>query len=149
MKIDISSLTGISAEDEEFQMAPMIDIVFLLLIYFMVTTSLIKIEADLRMQLPGAVRQSAQVLMPDEQIIEIMNDGTVVLNGRSYDSQDSREMPELTETLIRFKQASDLAKTPAIITIQAEEESLHQRVIDVMNAAAAAQIKHLSFGLGS
>lgn len=147
MKLDVFKLTGQGGEDEEFQMAPMIDIVFLLLIYFMVTTSIIKQEADLGMQLPGQVQQSTAVVMPDEQIIEVYADGRVVLNGQVYDSPASREMPNLTGVLRRFKQASDLARTPPMVTIQAEDEAVHQRVIDVMDACAAAGIKSVSFGM--
>ena len=77
MKLDILNLIGQGGEDEEFQMAPMIDIVFLLLIYFMVTTTIIKQEADLGMQLPGQVQQSTAVVMPDEQIIEVLADGSL------------------------------------------------------------------------
>lgn len=147
MKLDILNLTGQSSDDEEFQMAPMIDIVFLLLIYFMVTTTLLKQEADLGMQLPGKVQQREPVKMPDEQIIEVRADGRIILNGQVFDAVDSREMPELTATLTRFKQSSDLTGTPAMITIQADNDSVHQRAIDVMNACAAAGIRSVSFGL--
>lgn len=147
MKLDVLNLTGQSSDDEEFQMAPMIDIVFLLLIYFMVTTTLIKQEADLGMQLPGKVKQTEQVKMPDEQIIEVRSDGSIILNGQVFDSEQSRSMPELTATLQRFKQSSDLTGTPAMITIQADNDSLHQRAIDVMDACAAAGIRSVSFGL--
>lgn len=147
MKLDVMNLTGQGGDDEEFQMAPMIDIVFLLLIYFMVTTSIIKQEADLGMQLPGEVRQTTAVVMPDEQIVEIYADGRVVLNGQVYDSPDSRTMPDLTRVLRRFKQSADLANTPAMITIQAEDDAIHQRIIDVMDACAEAGIRSVSFGM--
>jgi biopolymer transport protein ExbD len=147
MKLDILNLTGQSSDDEEFQMAPMIDIVFLLLIYFMVTTTLLKQEADLGMQLPGRVQQREPVKMPDEQIIEVRSDGRIILNGQEFDAVDSREMPGLTATLTRFKASSDLTGTPAMITIQADNDSVHQRAIDVMNACAAAGIRSVSFGL--
>ena len=147
MKLDVLNLTGQSSDDEEFQMAPMIDIVFLLLIYFMVTTTLIKQEADLGMQLPGQVQQAQAVKMPDETIVEVRADGQVILNGQALDGPDSREMPELTALLMRFKQSSDLTGTPAMVTIQADDESVHQRAVDVMDACAAAGITAVSFGM--
>jgi biopolymer transport protein ExbD len=147
MKVDIANLAGQTHEDEEFQMAPMIDIVFLLLIYFMVTTMILKVEADLGMTLPGRVKQSTTLKMPDEQIIEVRGDGRILLNGRVYDAGGNRNMPELTDTLNRFREASALTNTPAMITIQAHDKAIHQRVIDVMNACAAADIKYVSFGL--
>ena len=51
--------------------APMIDVVFLLLIYFMVSSTLERQEADLSFQLPGTVEQETPLDLPDEQIIEI------------------------------------------------------------------------------
>ena len=42
-------------EKVELQIAPLIDVVFLLLIYFMVTSSLKKSEADLGITLPGSI----------------------------------------------------------------------------------------------
>lgn len=147
MKVDMSTLTQVTKDEEEIQMAPMIDIVFLLLIYFIMTTTLQRTEADLGIQLPGQVVQSRTIAMPDEQIIEVMADGQVVLNGRVFDSPASRVMPELTTTLVRFRQASATMQTPAMVTIQASGDAIHQRVIDVMNACAAAGITHVSFGM--
>ena len=147
MKIDLMNLVAASKDEEEIQMSSMIDIVFLLLIYFIVTTSLAKSEADLGIQLPGSVVQTTTLKMPDEQIIEIAADGSVILNGATYDSNQSRNMPELVATLVRFRQASEATKNPAMISIQADEQVAHQRVIDVMNACAAANIKNVTFGM--
>ena len=128
-------------------MAPIIDCVFLLLIYFMLTTTLLKVEADLGIQLPGLVKQSVTLKMPDEQIIEIQPDGQVVLNGQTFDPPESREMPALTRTLTLFRQAADSANVKAMITIQADDDVFHQRVIDVLNACAAAKITNVTFGI--
>jgi len=147
MKIKLSSLV-VANEGDEMQMAPLIDVVFLLLIFFMVTSSLQKFETDLGIRLPGRVQQSEQLVMPDEQIVEILGDGRVLLNNQFYDAPESREMPQLTMTLKRFKQASDLANVRALLTIQASGRSEHQRLMDVLNAAAGAEIAFVSIGLG-
>lgn len=147
MKIDIAQLTT-AAESDEMQIAPLIDVVFLLLIFFMVTSSLQKFETDLSIQLPGRVKQSESLAMPDEQIVEILADGRVLLNNQFYDAPDSRDMPQLTAVLRRFKQASDLANVRAMLTIQAAGRSMHERVMDVLNAAAGADIAFVSIGLG-
>ena len=148
MKIDLVNLVAASKDDEEIQMSSMIDIVFLLLIYFIVTTSLAKSEADLGIQLPGTVVQTTTLKMPDEQIIEVAADGSVLLNGSSFDSPSSREMPELVSTLVRFRQSSEATQNPAMVSIQASDDVPHQRVIDVMNACALAKIKNVTFGMG-
>ena len=135
-------------EEVNVNPTPLIDVVFLLLIYFMVTSSLKKSESDLGITLPGTVQQSGPVEMPDEQIIEVLTDGSVVLNDTVYGADGSKEMPALLLKLMRFKDACDAAKIKAMITIQAEDTAKHERVMDVMNACAAAEIRNITFGMG-
>lgn len=130
------------------QIAPMIDCVFLLLIYFMVTSTLEKQEADLSFQLPGVVEQTEALDMPDEQIIEIRADGQVVVNEFPYDTPGARQLVELTNLLKRFKQASDSNKVEAVVTIAPDEAVQHQWIVRVMDACGAAGIKAVNFSLG-
>jgi biopolymer transport protein ExbD len=128
--------------------APLIDVVFLLLIYFMITSSLKKQEADLGIQLPGSVAQTQTVQIPDEQIIEVMADNRIVLNSRVFAADSGHDIPELFATLVRYRLAATAARSKALVTIQAEDDVAHERVIDVMNACNAAGIKHVTFGMG-
>ena len=57
----------------ELQMAPLIDCVFLLLVFFMVSSTFVKKEADISFALPGTAEQSDSVDIPDEQIIALIN----------------------------------------------------------------------------
>lgn len=132
-------------DDPELNVAPLIDMVFLLLVFFMVSASLAKSEGDISIRLPGAVAQSESVDMPDEQIVEIMENGRVFLNGRSFDSETSRELPELYATLVAYNTAAKGNKNKAMLTIMADDKTKHQRVIDVMNACASAGIKNVTF----
>ena len=131
--------------DPELDVAPLIDMVFLLLIYFMVTASLVKSEGDLGIKLPGIVQQKVEVDMPDEQIVEVRENGRIYLNGREFGDVHSQELPELTYTLERYKAASQASKNKALITIWADDEAKHQRVVDVMNACADAGIQNVTF----
>jgi biopolymer transport protein ExbD len=132
-------------EDPELQIAPLIDCVFQLLIFFMVSASLVRSEGELGIKLPGVVQQAVTVDMPDEQMIEIRANGEVYLNGRQFGSPTVQEIPDLIAQLTRYKQSSDSGKNKALITIWAEDRVKHQRIIDVMNACAAAGIEHLTF----
>ena len=132
-------------EDPEINVAPLIDMVFLLLVYFMAVASFIRSEADLGIRLPGMVAQAETVDMTDEQMIEVRETGRVFLNQREFDSPDSTELPELVTLLVRYRLASEAARTEPMITIWAEDEARHQRVIDVMNACAAAGITNVTF----
>ena len=133
-------------EKTELQIAPLIDVVFLLLIYFMVSSSLKRSEADLSMSLPSALAQSQELKMPDEQIIEVLANGHIVLNERQYTDPSKADLADLENTLTRYREASALMNTPAMITIAAEDDSRHERVIDVLNACAGAQITSVTFG---
>lgn len=134
-----------SGNEPELEIASLIDMVFLLLIYFMVTASLVKSEGDLGIRLPGMVRQAVAVDMPDEQILEVRENDRVFLNGREFGEADSRELPDLVDTLERYRASSEASGNKALITIWAEDDAKHQRVIDVMNACAAAKIENVTF----
>ena len=131
------------------QIAPLIDCVFLLLIYFMVSSSMKKSEADLSLALPGAVVQTQAVSIPDEQIIEVYADGAIVLNGQTYTDPSKADLNELGYILLRYREASRMANVPPAITIEADDEATHERVVDVLNACAGAGIKTITFGSGN
>ena len=128
--------------------APMIDIVFLLLMYYLVTSTLEKQEADISFQLPGVVEQTESLEMPDEQIIEIDDAGQVVVNEYTYDSPASNRFLELTGMLARFKEASDANKVEALVTIAPSEGTTHQMIVKVMDACSTAGIKGINFSIG-
>ena len=131
-----------------FQIAPMIDVVFLLLIYFMVSATLQKQEADIAFQLPGVVEQAESLDLPDEQIIEIGADGRVVVNEYAYDSPAAARLLELTAMLTRFRQACDANKVDAIVAIAPDDAVPHQVIVRVMDACARAGVEHVNFALG-
>ena len=132
----------------EVDMTPMIDCVFLLLVFFMVSTTFNKREADISFSLPGTAEQSDAVDIPDEQIIQITENGNVFLNDLEYDAPTDPNMPELIKTLILFRQTAEANKVPAMITIAPEDNVKQQRVVDVLNACTAAKIANVTFAVG-
>lgn len=132
-------------ETVDMPMGPMIDMVFLLLVFFMVTAKPIRQESDLGFGLPGAVAQEDPVDIPDEQRIIIRGDLQVVLNDLELDGPGSVELPELFSTLERFKKSSDLSGSKAMITIAPAKNVPHQRVVDVLNICGKAQLTNVTF----
>ena len=128
-----------------FPISAMIDCTFLLLIYFMSACTLHKQEADISFSLPGQTESSEPLAMPDEQIVEIRADGRVILNDMEIDSPHDPDLPELTETIIRFMQVCASAKNEAMLIINADDGTPHQRVVDVLNACAAAKLTNVTF----
>src|SRR5215210_6154849 len=63
-----------------FQIAPMIDVVFVIMLFFMVMAGAVKVERELNTKLPGTAETSGPTEMVDEAIITISDAGEVSLN---------------------------------------------------------------------
>ena len=131
----------------EIPIAPLIDAVFLLLIYFMVTSSLEKQEADISFELPGTVEQEEPLELPDEQIIEIREDGQIVVNEYNYDAPGAKRLIQLQAMLTRLQEASVANKTTTQVTIAPDQKTKHSIIIRVMDAVSAAGITGVNFAI--
>lgn len=120
-----------------FQIAPMLDVLFVLLLFFMVSAGAQKHEASISTQLPGGE--------PGKDIpirVEIDVDGQVSINGQAEDSVTGHALPDTVERLKSI--VADNPKQPVVVI--PTRSSRHQRVVDVLNACAAAGVKNLAFG---
>lgn len=123
----------------EMQMGPMIDMVFLLLVFFMVTAKPIQPEADIPIGLPGALAQDEPVDIPEELFIELGPDGTARVN------EQRLTQPALAALLIRFKEAAVANRSEVLVTLAPHDDAPHQRIVDVLDACAEAGIGGVSF----
>jgi biopolymer transport protein ExbD len=128
-----------------FQIAPMIDVVFVIMLFFMVMAGAVKIENELNTQLPGTAATPTSTDFVDEQIITISDTGEVSLNDEPFDSATSKDLPQLKATLMRLKENADAAKTPAVVTIISDEQAKYSRTVDVLDALAIAKIDNVTF----
>ena len=128
-----------------FQIAPMIDVVFVIMLFFMVMAGAVKVENELNTTLPGSAETSNSTDFADEQIITIAENGQVALNDEELDGPADPAMPQLTGTLQRLKQTSDAAKSLLTVTIASEPKAKYGRAIDVLNALAAAKVENVTF----
>ena len=129
----------------EMQMGPMIDMVFLLLVFFMVTAKPIKQESDISLGLPGTVSTEESVDLPDEQRVRIENDGSIVLNDSVLGQPGDAALDGLVATLKRFKESAEANKSDALVTLDAADGAMHQRIVDVLNACARADVTGVTF----
>lgn len=123
----------------------MIDVVFLMLVFFMVTTELIKQESDLGIQLPSQAAPTATPELPSKHTVDILPDGTVLLNGGETGDSIYGELTSLANMLGGLKASADRLQKDTIVTIQASRYSPHFRSIDVLNACAKVNLKFVSF----
>ena len=130
-----------------FQIAPMVDVVFVIMLFFMVMAGAVKVENELSTKLPGSAENSAPTEFNDETIISISDEVEVSLNDEPFDSAQSADLPQLRATLMRLKENADNAHQPAIVTIVSDAHAKYSRTIDVLNALAAAKISTVTFNV--
>ncbi len=134
----------VGGQKVELQIAPLIDVVFLLLIYFMVTASLIKKEGDISFVLPASVPQAEMKDIPVEVLIEINSSGTVTLEGMQFPAADIL-LNELASQVRGLKALASSQNSPFFVNLLPDRDALHNRVINVMDACAAADVDSLTF----
>ncbi len=106
-------------EEVTLGLTPLIDVVLLLLVFYMVTTAFVDREIDL--QLP----ESAASAVPDERkklTIEIGQNGSLALNGK-------RTTIKALDLTIEIEASSDQIKS---VEIRADKNVIHGRVIEVL-----------------
>jgi len=124
----------------EVQLAPMADIGFLLMCFFLISSRPPRYEADLSMTLPGSVSDEFSVEIPEEIRIGILADGGVEVNEEIIGVAGDPDLKSLVELLKKFKTAADLNQSKALVTVDAVNDSTHQRIVDVLNACGLAGI---------
>lgn len=126
-------------ENQDFQIAPMVDVIFILILFFMCSAGSTKVENELSLELPGRLQQGKPMKMVDEQIIELDSNGQITLNGLKMDAKT------LGATLVRYKKMSDDAKSVTMVSIVSSKETKYERVINVLDECAMAKISSVTF----
>lgn len=142
--MNLSKRRGTGDAKMELQIAPLIDVVFLLLIYFMVTASLIKKEGNISFVLPANIPAEEIVNVPVELLIEITPDGVVEAEGLRYAANDIR-LTDLVTQVVALREVAKSQQSVFSVNVLPSGDTLHDRVIDVMDSCAAAGVTNLSF----
>lgn len=132
-----------------FQIAPMIDVVFVILLYFMVAAGSQQKENAHNTKLPGTEPPVDGTIMPDEVSIMIEDDGSIYVNDVPVDSPETKDLRELARELVQLKQASDNSGTKVLVTVYANELAKYERVVDVLDALTRAKITDVTFQAGA
>lgn len=122
-------------DDIELNLTPLIDVVFLLLIFFMVSTTFEK-QAKLKLQLPSAAVE-AKVQDQKSVVIGIDAKGHYFINDRQLVNTS-------IETLkVALKKVTDGHKDIPV-TLRADAKTPHQSVVTAMEAASQLGLVKLS-----
>src|SRR5687768_17558311 len=115
--------------DMGFQIAPMVDVVFVLLLFFMAVAGTQQATKELSINLPSYSHpQKLAISIPI--IIDISATGQVTVNNQSFDMPGDKSLPQLKAWLLTI--FSDEPAEDNVIVRPADDVP-HERVIDVLN----------------
>lgn len=130
-------------ENPTLDMSSLIDVSFLLLIYFIVTSTLDPKESDIGMTLP--VPPGGVPLEPmdiDLMRIEVDSQGQILVNEELLDTNpESREVPLLLDRLATYADAARVMDSEPVVIVEADDAAKGQRFVDVLNALAHDKVK--------
>ncbi len=146
MKATRNHLLQAEEDVAPIDISSLIDVCFLLLIYFLVTATIMPRESDLGLRLPGGVPAPAEDLV---MRLNVEATGAVSMAQETNSAEvldtdaDSRRLPVLKERIQLLQMAA--APNDLIVQIDVEDDASHQRFIDVMNCLSEMEIAKVSF----
>jgi len=124
-------------EQPTLNLTPMIDIVFLLIIFFMVGAKFTELERNIRLQVPAVSKAAALTTPPTSKIIHVKSDGQIVLDHRQVTLDQLRQ--ELQEAAAEYPKLNVLVRGAA--------SGRFQNVADVLNACRQAGVSELGISV--
>ena len=126
--------------DIGFQIAPMVDVVFVLMLFFMACAGAQQVELYLGINLPAGESSKGPTVTPI--IVDIGPEGTVSVNSDVKGKPADKGLQSLVDFLTNARETFG-DKDPVII--RPSPDALHERIMDVLNAASRAKVTNLTF----
>ena len=121
-----------------FQLAPMIDIVFLLLIFFLVTYQITEQEKDLKIAVPTTSEGSQKARVANKIVINLSAEGVITISGEVHTKE------QLRQKLERIVKASELANEGGAdqqpVRIRADGAGTNQQLVEIIDEIKKAGI---------
>ena len=126
------------AEPSGIAIAPMVDVVFLLLIFFLVTWNFARYETELDVKVPTAKEGKESRRSVGEVIINVKTDGSIVMNRKTLTPE------ELGGTL---RKIAELYPDQAVI-LRGDEGADYRHIVAVLDVCRGANIWNVAFATG-
>jgi biopolymer transport protein ExbD len=117
------------------QLAPLVDVLMLLLIFFLLTWNAARNENELDVKVPKATHAKEKAAPIGDVVVNVKADGTVVVNRRPLSG------PELTDLLRSLVQ---LDENQAVV-IRGDETGAYKHVVGVLNICSEAGVTNVAF----
>lgn len=124
-------------EQPTLNLTPMIDVVFLLIIFFMVGTKFTELERKIGLQVPEVSQAGALTAAPEKKVVNVYQDGHLALD------QEPVTLDELTARLAEARSHyQDLG-----VLIRGDGQGTFQRVAEVLGACKQAGVAELGISV--
>ena len=117
------------------QLAPLVDVLLLLLIFFLMTWNAARSENELDVKVPKASAAKEKTAPIGDVVVNVKADGNVVVNRRTLTGP---ELGELLKSLVR------LSSEQAVV-IRGDEAGAYKNIIGVLNICTEAGITNVAF----
>ena len=134
----MSSLLDSPDGDPGFQIAPMVDVVFVLMLFFMACAGMQITEKELSVNTPAAGGGDVTAI-----VVAIDEDGAGSINDLPIAFADDHALSKLRSWLIQARREFG---DRDLVLIRPEPNVRHERLVDVLNAVSAAGVAKITFG---
>ena len=118
----------------EVNLTPMIDVVFLLIIFFLVGTKFYELEREISVRLPETSDARPLTKPPQEVIINVSRDGTITVNRAELS----------VASLVSVLRSARTRYPDQAVLVRGDRESKHQMIVTVLGACVRAGIRRMS-----
>jgi biopolymer transport protein ExbD len=117
------------------QLAPLVDVLMLLLIFFLLTWNAARNENELDVKVPKATAAKEKAAPPGDVVVNVKTDGSVVVNRRTLSGP---ELSSLLQNLVK------LYPEQAVV-IRGDETGAYKNVVNVLNLCSEAGVTNVAF----
>jgi biopolymer transport protein ExbD len=117
------------------QLAPLVDVLLLLLIFFLLTWNAARNENELDVKLPSASAAKENAAPAGPVVVNVKIDGTVIVNRRTLNAD---ELGELLRNLVQLD-------AQQAVVIRGDETGAYKNVVDVLNICSQAGVSNVAF----
>ena len=117
------------------QLAPLVDVLLLLLIFFLLTFNAARSENELDVKVPKASAAKEKTAPIGDVVVNVKTDGNVVVNRRTLTTQ---ELTELLKGLVQLNPEQ-------AVVIRGDETGAYRNIVNVLNICTQAGVTNVAF----
>jgi len=117
------------------QLAPLVDVLLLLLIFFLLTFNAARNENELDVKVPKASAAKEKTAPIGDVVVNVKSDGNVVVNRRTLNPQ---ELTDLLKGLVQLN-------AEQAVVIRGDEAGAYRNIVNVLNICTQAGVTNVAF----